>query len=197
MVRLTIHHEACHVCLSSVMSAAYLISQSNQPAHQSCLGNKPPAMQAICIDDLSAWLQSEYDCTVRAPIFAVGTYSTSTVRLYRSFWIQEAWDPAMDSSHRPRSAARSSATEISSRPGSSACPNQAQERNPVSSAGTPCMPAFLLIAGPLTEIHCSQSSDLHAASRQPAGQPARNTSCLVLACIWACAAAWPAGDLSG
>jgi hypothetical protein len=54
----------------------------------------------------------KYDCTY------------STVRLYRSFWIQEAWDPAMDSSHRPRSAARSSAAEISSRPGSSACQNQ-------------------------------------------------------------------------
>jgi hypothetical protein len=132
--------------------------------------------------------------TVRPPIFVISTYST--VRLYRSFRIQEAWDPAMDSSHRPRSAARSSAAEICNQPGSSACPSQAQERNPVSS-DTPCMPAFLLIAGPLTEIHCSQSSDLHAASRQPAGQPARNTSCLVLACIWACAAAWPAGDLSG
>jgi hypothetical protein len=40
------------------------------------------------------------------------------------------------------------------------------------SSETPCMPAFLLIAGPLTEIHCSQSSDLHAAAAsQPASQP--------------------------
>jgi hypothetical protein len=115
-------------------------------------------------------LTCEAYCTVRPPIFAA--YGYSTVRLYRSFWIQEGWDPAMDSSHRPRSAPRSSADEICNQPGSSACPSQAQERNPVSS-DTPCMPAFLLIAGPLTEIHCSQSSDLHAASRQPAGQPAR------------------------
>jgi hypothetical protein len=28
------------------------------------------------------------------------------------------------------------------------------------------MPAFLLIADPLTEIYCSQSSDLHAPSEQ-------------------------------
>jgi hypothetical protein len=67
----------------------------------------------------------KYDCTY------------STVRLYRSFWIQEAWDPAMDSSHRPRSAARSSAAEISSRPGSSACPNACQNETGRFLAGWP------------------------------------------------------------
>jgi hypothetical protein len=62
-------------------------------------------------------------CSLYCPFshFYRGSVQFSTVRLYRSFWIQEAWDPAMDSSHRPRSAPRSSAAEISSRPGSSAC----------------------------------------------------------------------------
>jgi hypothetical protein len=43
--------------------------------------------------------------------------------MYRSFWIQEAWDPAMDSSHRPRSAPRIAdqpLSEICIQPASSA-----------------------------------------------------------------------------
>jgi hypothetical protein len=67
-----------------------------------------------------------YTCALRSvqPILLqISTVRYSCTRLYRSFWIQEAWDPAMDSSHRPRSAPRIAdqpLSEICIQPASSA-----------------------------------------------------------------------------
>jgi hypothetical protein len=76
----------------------------------------------------AAKVQAVHMCvTVRSANFAANQYSTVQAvpgsTMYRSFWIQEAWDPAMDSSHRPRSAPRIAdqpLSEICIQPASSA-----------------------------------------------------------------------------